>query len=72
MKKKKKVPLTKDELFAGAVMANECTGLTASVPLTDGEAESYREMSGKNVSVEKPDARKKRKSRGKARCSKGQ
>ena len=35
-KKKKRVPLTRPESFAGAVSANECTGLTAKVP-TDGE-----------------------------------
>ena len=49
MSKKKKVPLTRRELYSGAVSATECTGLTATVPETEAEAESYRDIA--NVPV---------------------
>ena len=50
-KRKKKVPLTKTELYSGPVSATECTGLTATVPLTESKAESYRDI--ENVPVTK-------------------
>ena len=37
-KKRKPVPTTKKELYSGVASANECTGLTASVPLDESEA----------------------------------
>lgn len=53
MKKKKIPPYEKDELYAGVVSANECTGLTATIPEDEAEAESYREMTGVPVQSEK-------------------
>ena len=49
MSKKKKVPLTRPEPYSGAASATECTGLTATVPETEAEAESYRDIA--NVPV---------------------
>ena len=53
MKNRKKVPLTKTELYSGPVSVTECTGLTATVPKTDGEAESYRDIADVPVTSEK-------------------
>ena len=52
-KKRKPVPTTKKELYSGVASANECTGLTASVPLDESEAESYREIEDVPVTSEK-------------------
>ena len=53
MKKKKKAPYQKNELYSGVVSANECTGLTATVPLDDVEAEAYRAIADVPVTSEK-------------------
>ena len=53
MKNKKKVPLTKDELYSGVVSANECTGLTAEIPRNEAEADSYRQLVDVPVTSEK-------------------
>ncbi|MBR6921895.1 MAG: hypothetical protein IKH51_06845 [Clostridia bacterium] len=57
-KKKKRVPLSRDELFAGAVSANECTGLIAKIPTDESEAESYRDLVDVPVTSKKPERRK--------------
>ena len=57
-KKKKRVPLTRNELFAGAVSANECTGLTAKIPTDESEAESYRDLVDVPLTGKKTDHRK--------------
>ena len=60
MKKQKKIkPYEKTDLYSGAASANECTGLTATVPIDDAEAESYRELSGVRVTSEKTLKKKK-------------
>lgn len=51
--KKKKVPLTRTELYSGPVSVTECTGLTASAPKTEAEAESYRDIAQVNVTSDK-------------------
>ena len=54
MKKKKKVPpYMKNELYGGVASANECTGLTATVPTDDAEAEAYRAITDVPVTSEK-------------------
>ena len=53
-KKKKRVPLTRPELYAGAVSANECTGLTVKIPENEAEAESYRDLADVPVTGKKP------------------
>ena len=53
MKKRKKAPYKKNELYSGVVSANECTGLTATVPLDDAEADAYRNIADVPVTSEK-------------------
>lgn len=53
MKKKKKAPFKKNELYSGVVSANECTGLTATVPLDDAEADAYKSIADVPVTSEK-------------------
>ena len=52
-KKKKQAPLTRNELYSGAVSANECTGLTATVPMDEAEAKAYRDLAAVPVESEK-------------------
>ena len=59
--KKKKKPYEKTDLYSGVASANDMTGLTATVPLCDEEAESYRQMSGIPVTSEKTLKKKRRK-----------
>ncbi len=45
MSKKKKIPpYEKTELYKGVASATECTGLTAKVPGTESEADSYKDI----------------------------
>ena len=45
MSKKKKIPpYEKTQLYKGVVSATECTGLTAKVPETGSEADSYNDI----------------------------
>ena len=45
-KKKKVPPYMKNELYKGVVSATECTGLTATVPENEAEADSYKDIYG--------------------------
>ena len=44
--KKKTPPYMKNELYEGVASATECTGLTAKVPETESEADSYKDIYG--------------------------
>lgn len=60
--KKRKYPddypyVENDEMFTGAVSATEATGLTATVPEDEAEAESYRDIYNLPLQPDAPPSR---------------